>query len=777
MKLTERHGGSALASRRIRHGRPIASELSVLILAIMVVYGVAAVALVIVKVEQAEDATRELAKFRAELAAGEIADAVEVATTTIGDSAASPGALAALASPPDDCSLQFALAPFQQARLDLVTASGRTICSSVDATGARNQGDTSWIDHDAGVTTSWSDPYTDPVTGLTAIAIAAPVFAIDGGIAGYVAAVLPVSTLADELGSRLGRPAGYKFAVIDGGGSLVSSAAGSTDSAAEPFGSGFVSASTPVARTNWSVVAGLQRSDAVATVVDALSWSVGLGAGALLLMLALVYFVNVRIGRPIIQLTKAVSRSHDTGVSVIDMRGPAEVRQLANEFSELIAARDAAADALANRALRDPLTGLTNRAALAERLTITLDRYRAGSEGFALTLVDIDRFKLINDSFGHSVGDEALLAVAGRLQRLLGPADTLARIGGDQFVVVSPNASDRESCERMAARLMAAIEEPLQLADTVVVLTASVGVAIADHDATAESLLCHADLAATEAKGHGRGRYHVFDRLLDSPAGNVLVLETELRHAIERGEMWVAYQPIASASGGSCNGVESLLRWDHPGMGPVSPVQFIPAAEASGLIIPIGAFVLDQACRQLAEWNRTGLDVVVSINVSARQIEDGRILRQISEAVTAHGVDPHSLCVELTEGLLMADPAVSAEVLRELKALGVQISLDDFGTGYSSLAYLHLFPVDELKIDRSFIIDLATSADTRTLVNAIIAMSHALGLRVVAEGVEDNDQLRVLQELDCDLVQGFLFQRPDRPNAVARHLNSHLPTG
>jgi diguanylate cyclase (GGDEF)-like protein len=764
-----------------RDGRRISRELLLLFVIIASVYAAAAVTLVVVKVGQTARDARVAAEFRADLAARVLSEAVGAAMTTLEASAAAPSTAAAIAAPPDGCSLQFSLMPFRGARLDLVAPSGETLCSSAavaDGGDARSSPWRAGADVDG---PRLSNRFIDPATTLAAVAISARVTRVDGVLAGYVVAVLPVAGLSDELSATFGGPGGFKFAVVSGGGSVLSvsdqTEATVTDaSAADPLGAHVLTGKTPVDGTDWVVVAGIPRWTAVGEVLRTLAWAIGLGAGSLMLMLFLVMLVNRRIVRPIVQLSGAMGRSHHTSVDVVDVGGPAELRQLAGEFAELIAARDTSAEILVHQALRDPLTGLANRALLSDRLTQALDAQQQQHDAkIVVLLVDIDRFKRVNESFGHSAGDEVLATVATRLQRALRPGDTVGRIGGDQFVITTEVSSDAPDGAALAERLLGVVQEPLEVADTVISLSASIGVARADASSTTESLLRDVDVATNEAKQRGRARHHIFDPRMQVVAPNRLLLENELRHAIDRNELWVAYQPIATAHAGSCVGVESLLRWDHPGIGSISPAQFIPAAEDSGLIIPIGAFVLDQACRQLAAWRSIHLDVSVSVNVSARQIEDGRLIQQVSEALASHDIDPAGLCIEITESLLMVNPN-TAVLLRELKELGVKLSLDDFGTGYSSLAYLHRFPVDELKIDRSFIIDVDTNPSARTLVDAIIAMSHALGLRVVAEGVETREQLRVLQDLDCDLIQGFLYGRPDCADAIAALLTSRLPT-
>jgi EAL domain-containing protein (putative c-di-GMP-specific phosphodiesterase class I) len=336
--------------------------------------------------------------------------------------------------------------------------------------------------------------------------------------------------------------------------------------------------------------------------------------------------------------------------------------------------------------------------------------------------------------------------------------------------------SSTVDAEHLADRLRAAVEAPLLVADTVVTLSASIGIAVSRDDSTAESLLRDADTAMYEAKDQGRARHQVFDGRLRDRATDRLMVESELRFALARNQLRVVYQPIVDVATGTFVGVESLLRWHHPALGPVPPSSFIPAAEESGLIVPIGRFVLAQACRQAAAWRRQGFDLKVSVNVSSRQITDQTLHADVLEALGASGLPADRLCVELTESVLMTDAATAARVLRELKQVGIEISVDDFGTGYSSLSYLHRFPLDELKIDREFVNGIATHDDVGNLVVAMVAMAKALRLRIVAEGVETSEQLARLADLDCDLAQGYLLARPAEPDQVEIDLRANQET-
>jgi diguanylate cyclase len=422
------------------------------------------------------------------------------------------------------------------------------------------------------------------------------------------------------------------------------------------------------------------------------------------------------------------------------------------------AASEGAARALA---CRDVLTGLANRKALHDRLTDELPRAASVGEPLSVLFLDLDGFKLVNDSYGHDVGDELLIAAAIRIQQQVRAQDFVARIGGDEFVAVARHP-DTAGAEGLAARLIASFEEPFELSVGPTFLSTSVGIARyspADTLADADSLIREADTAMYQAKYTGRNRTVVFDASLRETVRMRIDIENGLRRAVEHGEFELHYQPIVALTSGRMLGCEALLRWRHPGRGLVAPSDFIPIAEESFLIVPIGRWVLQQATRDLGRWRAAGHpDIYVSVNVSARQLRDPGLLDDVLCALAESGLPAEALCLELTESALVVNPDEVSATLTALRALGVAIAVDDFGTGYSALSYLRRFPVTAVKIDRAFVAEL--ESDT-ALVRAIVAMADALGLAVVAEGVETVLQEDALLELGCQAAQGFRYGRPE----------------
>ncbi|WP_208029552.1 sensor domain-containing phosphodiesterase [Rhabdothermincola sediminis] len=419
---------------------------------------------------------------------------------------------------------------------------------------------------------------------------------------------------------------------------------------------------------------------------------------------------------------------------------------------------------LARQALHDPLTGLANRALFLDHLALALARCRRREERLAVLFLDLDRFKVVNDSLGHSAGDELLIVVGHRLQEVLRAGDTVARLGGDEFVVLLPDVAGGEEVVEIAERVLHALRRPVRVGADEVFPTGSIGIALApgtagtDEPITAEGLLRDADAAMYRAKARGRDRFEMFDENLRTQAMARLHLESFLRRAIDLDELEVHFQPEVSLTTGAIVGCEALVRWRHPVDGLLDAGSFISVAEESGLIVDVGSWVLREACRLASQW-LTGDRAIetVRVNLAARQIAHPDLVPLVVEALEESGLDASMLCLEITETTVMADPAASLEVLGRLRALGVQLAIDDFGTGYSSLATLKQLPVDILKIDRSFVDGLGVDPDDTAIVDAIVSLGRALGLGIVAEGVETSTQLRELRGLGCDRAQGFLF--------------------
>ena len=433
---------------------------------------------------------------------------------------------------------------------------------------------------------------------------------------------------------------------------------------------------------------------------------------------------------------------------------------LANTLAAAIERAEAEAE-MRRRALHDPLTGLPNRTLVLDRLGHALAARARRRGTTAVVLLDIDQFKVVNDSLGHEAGDQLLLAVAPRLIEAVRPGDTVGRLGGDEFVVVCEGVADAPGAAAVAARLVSAFGEPFALGGENHHLTASVGIALADAaTATPGDLLRNADTAMYRAKERGRGRFEMFDEELRARALERVRVERDLRDAVAGGQLTLDFQPIVSLDGRALEGVEALVRWRHPADGLVPPDRFIGVAEDSGLIGEIGAWVLREACTQAARW-RALRPIALHVNLSPRQVVDPSLPGLVADTLEATGLPAEALVLEITETALMERGAVAPAVLRELKRIGVGLVLDDFGTGWSSLSHLRHFPISGLKVDRSFVAEMETGSPTSGLIVAgIVQMAHALGLDSVAEGVETREQAERLAELGCRHAQGYLFARP-----------------
>jgi diguanylate cyclase len=418
---------------------------------------------------------------------------------------------------------------------------------------------------------------------------------------------------------------------------------------------------------------------------------------------------------------------------------------------------------LEHAATHDSLTGLPNRVLLADRLAQATAQSERHSRGFAVLVVDLDRFKSINDSLGHTAGDDMLKEVARRLNRLLRKADTLARLGGDEFVLVLNEIAGPRDAESVARKVLASLTDPVVLSDIDVQISASIGISVFPEDGIdADTLLQHADAAMYHAKKNGRNSFQFFAPVMNAFARERLELESGLRRALVQGEFELHYQPKVDVSTGRIDSAEALIRWRNPKRGLTAPSGFIPIAEETGLIVPIGEWVLHEACRQARAWQTGGVmkPLRIAVNLSAQQFKQKSLVTTVREALAAADLDPAYLELELTESAVMQDAESSIQVLRQLAGLGVRISVDDFGTGYSSLSYLRRLPLDKLKIDRSFIREVAASRDDAEIVRAIVSLAHSLHLKVIAEGVETAEQLTFLRELGCDQYQGFHCSPP-----------------
>ncbi|HVA02862.1 MAG TPA: EAL domain-containing protein [Acidimicrobiales bacterium] len=434
---------------------------------------------------------------------------------------------------------------------------------------------------------------------------------------------------------------------------------------------------------------------------------------------------------------------------------------------------------LAYQAMHDSLTGLPNRRMMHQHLTTALQQASVDDTHVALLFLDLDRFKLVNDTLGHTHGDELLIAVARRLNAHVRPSDLVTRIGGDEFMIVLGQVVSVSQALDLANRLRFSLRAPFVVNEMEFYVSASIGLAFAsgdDPDTNAEVLVRDADTAMYQAKDAGRDAVAVFDESMRTKVSERVELEHDLRRAVELRQLHLVYQPIVRIPHGPIEGVEALVRWAHPTLGVIPPVKFIPLAEESGLIMGIGEWVLEEALRQLAAWRHqtTGFeDLYVSVNLSGAQLHDSGLVERVGEALARHGIEGTALCLELTESVVMDKPLAAAAVLSALRRLDVRLAIDDFGTEYSSLAYLKRFPVTSLKIDKSFVDTLEDDdSSDATLIAAVVAMAHALGITTIAEGVETTSQAHRLMDLGCDALQGYLYSRPVRAEGLPYVVNS-----
>ncbi|MGC2461382.1 MAG: EAL domain-containing protein [Steroidobacteraceae bacterium] len=414
---------------------------------------------------------------------------------------------------------------------------------------------------------------------------------------------------------------------------------------------------------------------------------------------------------------------------------------------------------LRHLATHDALTGLPNRVLMDDRISQCIALSDRQGQTFAVILLDLDRFKLVNDSLGHRVGDELLKEVAHRLKSVVRDIDTVARLGGDEFVLIITQSPERDAVQGVARRIIEVMQASVRIAGVEIRTSPSIGIAFYPHDAaTVETLLAHADAAMYYAKQQGRNNFQYYMPRMNTATREKVGLEHDLHFALELKQFELHYQPKVNTATGVVHGAEALLRWKHPVHGVIPPATFIPIAEESGLIGAIGAWVVREACRQARAWQLDGLPSMrVAVNLSASQFRQGDIVTIIRDALDAAGLEARFLEVELTESAVMTDPEESVAILEELSTMGVLVSVDDFGTGYSSMSYLRRFPIDKLKIDRGFIDEVMSRPEDASIVRAIVSLAHGLKLKVVAEGVESTEQVEFLKTLGCDQYQGYHF--------------------
>ncbi len=471
--------------------------------------------------------------------------------------------------------------------------------------------------------------------------------------------------------------------------------------------------------------------------------------------------------------------------STLDARIQSKTSRLAGSLKVANAQLQTVNEELRQRAFLDPLTGLPNRLLFEDRLTHALQRSERAeeritgrnAEKIAVLFVDLDGFKPVNDSLGHAAGDQMLKEVALRLRVAARDSDTVARIGGDEFVLLMEDVASLADCVSLARRLVEVLARPFEIASRQIEISGSVGVVVYPDHGHKDKLVAHADAAMYAAKRAGGNTYALFEAHMDAGALEQLSLHNDLRHAIELGQLQLYYQPKIDGRLGQIRGVEALPRWNHPQRGIVSPGVFIPIAERFGLINSLGNWVIDEACRQMQAWADDGVRMRVAINLSVHQLREVDLVDRIGAALERHQIEPSQLLCEITESVAMEDVKSMQSAFDGLARIGVFLSIDDFGTGYSSLSYLRQLPARQLKIDRSFVADIEGSNDARAIVSAVVHLAHALGLRVVAEGVETQGQSDILLNLGCDELQGFFFAKPMTADTLMAWTEGRKPLG
>jgi diguanylate cyclase (GGDEF)-like protein len=542
----------------------------------------------------------------------------------------------------------------------------------------------------------------------------------------------------------------------------------------------------------WLSMVAMERQAAERATLVSLLMQGSLGGFSLLVALAVATMFHVSILQPLAALRRAaqdIARGHLAARA--PLRGPEEMASLAQAFNDMtealidrnrelehhIAELQQAQETIWRMAYYDPLTGLPNRHLFEDRLQMAIAQARRRQRLVGVLFLDLDRFKLVNDSFGHGFGDKLLRLVGRRLGEALDASHTLARTGGDEFVVLLPELERQGEVEEAARRLLAAMQAPFHLDGRELYVTASMGVVLfPQHGEDAQLLLRHADIAMYRAKERGRNTYQVYSTVLDSGMVQRLAMESELHCALEKGELVLHYQPIVDLEAGRIVGVEALVRWQHPQRGLLYPDQFIPLAEESGLIVPLGEWVLRSACRQAVAWqNAPHPPLFMTVNLSPRQMrQDDELMALVEQVLTETGLPPEQLMLEVTEGAIMGEMERAIGLLMALRGMGVQVCVDDFGTGHSSLSHLKMLPVDVIKVDRTFVWDMVGSQADAAIVAAVVTLGRALGLRVIAEGVETQEQAALLRGLGCHEMQGYLFSRPLPAREVSRLLNQGL---
>jgi diguanylate cyclase (GGDEF)-like protein len=667
-----------------------------------------------------------------------------------------------------------ALAPFasigSQARIVVLDPLGAPVCTLPEGSPAGALPSALYRGALAGDVVETGRVFIDGVRDEAAVAVAAPVLGADG--TGAILGIL--FTDEPSLEPPLGVDEATVIVAVDTATQLVlTTTAGAPYTAGEtvtwteppavgPDGVERIWRTTFHPPTGWTVSAGLDTSVALAVANEQRRSLLLMGAAILGLVIVLAVALQRRLARPIRRLGSAIaaSRAGDEAVRAPEA-GPTEIVEVARAFNELVDAHQDLTDQLRRTACHDPLTGLLNRRGATEELVRLIDDPTASP--LVVLFIDLDRFKLVNDSHGHTIGDELLFTLAGRLRAAVPPHWLVTRFGGDEFVVICPNTADPiPHVEALGDVLRSTIRVGLHE----LTVGGSTGIAVARPGQTVDDLIREADTAMYRAKDRGRGGYATFDEEMRAWTIARLSTESELRDAIDRDELVLHFQPVVDVATGAVTGAEALIRWEHPDQGLLAPVSFIPIAEETDLILEIGAWVMSQAAVQAATWRAAGTPVRVAVNVAAAQLLRTDLTAIVTEAFAAAGADVGDLTIEVTESAVLSDIEATVAQLEAVRRLGARVSLDDFGTGYSSLAYLQRLPVDELKIDRSFVSAIADDRVSAAIVASVLDLAHAVGLDVVAEGVETREQLELLRGIGCDHAQGYYLARPALPAAL-----------
>jgi diguanylate cyclase (GGDEF)-like protein len=673
--------------------------------------------------------------------------------------------------------------------IHVFAADGSEVCSVYGTAAKPKRVSTAgWLDEV--VTTGETvelDPATDPSTGEPAVLVALPFTGPKGAVIG--AMVYVAATGREEIVVPPDAPDGAVIMVLDRHRDLVLSASANAPvsvgdrvgetSLGRPLeadrsitdidGAERIYQDVEIDENGWHVLAGVRTDVALAPARAEMRRNVIGGGITLGLVFLLGGLLHRRLARPIRRVGRAISESLDGDVDArAPLVGPSELAHVANAFNDLIEERLEREADLWRRARHDSLTGLPNRTALSEYLNTQLGSTDSDSQVIVLFL-DLDRFKHINDAYGHETGDEVLVELGERLQATM-RGTFISRFGGDEYVLVATGPYNAAATLRLAQQVAATMKTPIEVNGAELHLTGSVGVAVARRGDTAEDLIRNADTAMYRSKEQGTDGYAIFDQPMREWVMHRASTEHDLHQALERDELWLGYQPKVELADGNPAGFEALARWNHPTRGPVRPLDFIPIAEDSGLISTIGVWALESACRQAAAWRvlSGGLAVPVAVNLAARQLADPKLPDLIAEILDNAGARPDDLVLEITESAVLGDTEAVSKRLRRLRDAGVRVSLDDFSTGYSSLSYLQQLPIDELKIDRAFVSRLSDEQSSTAIIGSVIDLAHAIGLSVVAEGVETIEQFDTLRDLGCDLAQGFYVARPaPAPEATA----------